>query len=164
MTSMTPRKAQLTLPADNQILITRDFDAPAHLVWRAYTEPELVSRWWHTGRGEMTECTIDLRVGGRYRFAMNASEGGFEVAFNGEFKEIVENERLVSTEIYEGAPEGTPPVLNTLTFDEQDGRTHLVLLMEADSKATRDAIIESGMEHGLQDAFDLMEGIARELA
>ena len=160
MTSMTPRKATLTLPADDQILITRDFDAPVHLVWKAYTTPELVRRWWHAGRGEMTDCTIDLRVGGGYRFAMNASEGGFEVAFNGEFREIVENERLVSTETYEGAP-GAPPVLNVLTFAEDDGRTHLNLLMECGDKETRDMIVATGMEDGLQDALDLLEEVAR---
>jgi uncharacterized protein YndB with AHSA1/START domain len=160
MTSMTPRKATLTLPADEQILITRDFDAPVHLVWKAYTTPELVRRWWHAGRGGMHTCEIDLRVGGRYRFAMNAREGGYEVAFHGEFREIVENARLVSTEVYEGAP-GAPPVLNTLTFTEVDGRTHLELLMEADSRETRDMIIATGMEDGLQDALDLLEEVAR---
>ncbi len=164
MTSMTPRKATLTLPADDQILVTREFDAPAHLVWKAYTTPELVRRWWHAGRGNMHTCEIDLRVGGRYRFAMNAREGGFEVAFNGEFREVVEPERLVATESYEGAPGNSPPVLNVVTFTEEDGRTRLELLMECGDKATRELIIETGMEDGLQDALDLLEEVARSQA
>ena len=74
--------AVVTLPTDTEILITREFDAPKHLVYRAYTEPDLVSRWWPGKRGEMTLCEIDLRVGGSYRYVMNAT-GGFEVGFHG---------------------------------------------------------------------------------
>ena len=150
--------AKVTLPTDEQILITREFDAPAHLVWRAWTEPELVRRWWHANRGEMTTCDIDLRVGGAWRFVMVA-EGGFEVGFHGEYREIVPNERIVSTEVYEGAPGGEPAV-NTVTFIEEDGRTTLTILMQAPSKEVRDAIIETGMEAGLQDALDLLEQVA----
>jgi uncharacterized protein YndB with AHSA1/START domain len=161
MTMTTDRRATLTLPADNQIHIVREFDAPPEAVYRAYTEADLVRRWWHAGRGEMTECTIDARVGGGYRFAMNASEGGFEVAFNGEFLEVVPGERIVATESYEGAPDG-PPVLNTVTFaDNGAGGTTLTILMETDSMATRDAIIATGMENGLQDALSLLEDVAR---
>jgi uncharacterized protein YndB with AHSA1/START domain len=163
MTGMTKNAATLTLEGDRVIRVVREFDAPAHLVWRAYTEPELVRRWWHAGHGEMSECTIDLRVGGRYRFAMDAASTGGEVAFNGEFREIVENERLVAAEYYEGIPDG-PPVVNTLTFAEQDGRTHLELLMECDSPEQRDGIVASGMEGGLKVALDLLEEVARTLA
>ena len=70
MASATSGTAKVTLPAADQILIEREFAAPAHLVWRAVTEPELVRRWWHAGRGEMTACEIDLRVGGTWRYAM----------------------------------------------------------------------------------------------
>jgi uncharacterized protein YndB with AHSA1/START domain len=150
--------AKVTLPTDEQILITREFDAPKHLVYEAYTTPELVKRWWHAKRGEMTTCEIDLRVGGKWRYAMVA-EGGFEVGFHGEYREIVPNERIVSTEVYEGAPGGEPAV-NTVTFSEDDGRTTLTILMQAPSKEVRDMIIDSGMEDGLQDALDLLEEVA----
>src|ERR671919_1263224 len=104
MEQMTTRgTAKVTLPADEQILITREFDAPKHLVYEAWTTPELVRRWWHAKRGEMTVAEIDLRVGGKWRYAM-VTEDGFEVAFRGEYREIVPNERIVSTEVYEGAP------------------------------------------------------------
>ena len=97
--------AMVTLPTDEQILITREFDAPRHLVFRAWTTPELVRRWWHAKRGEVTVAEIDLRVGGAWRYVMIA-DGGFEVGFHGEYREIVPNERIVSTETYEGLPEG----------------------------------------------------------
>jgi uncharacterized protein YndB with AHSA1/START domain len=88
--------ATVTLPTDEQILITREFDAPKHLVYRAWTTPELVRRWWTARRGEMTTCEIDLRVGGTWRYVMVA-DGGMEVAFHGEYREIVPDERLVTT-------------------------------------------------------------------
>ena len=156
--TVTSRTATVTLPADDQILITREFDAPRHLVYKAWTTPELVKRWWHANRGEMTVAEIDLRVGGRWRYAMVTPEG-FEVAFHGEYREIVPNERLVSTEVYEAAPDAE--AVDTLTLTEADGRTTLTLLVQHASKEHRDAHIESGMEDGLQDALDLLEQVAR---
>ena len=156
----TSGTAKVTLPADDQILITREFDAPRHLVYEAYTTPELVRRWWHANRGEMQVAEIDLRVGGRWRY-VSVTPDGVEVAFNGEYREIVPNERLVSTEVYEGAGEAGA-TLNTLTLEEVDGRTRLTILVECPSKEVRDAIIESGMEEGLQDALDLLEQVAQE--
>jgi uncharacterized protein YndB with AHSA1/START domain len=149
--------AQVTLPADDQILITREFDAPKHLVYKAFTTPELVKRWWHANRGEMTVAEIDLREGGKWRYVMVA-EGDFEVGFHGEYREIVPNERIVSTEIYEGMP-GAEAV-NTMTLTEADGRTTLEILVQHASKENRDAHIESGMEAGMQDAMDLLEEVA----
>lgn len=154
------RTARVTLPTDEQILIVREFDAPRELVWEAFTTPELVRRWWHAGRGEMTVVEIDLRVGGRWRYAMTATNGGFEVGFHGEYREILPHERIVSTEAYEGAPEAEPAV-NTMTLDERDGRTTLTLLVQHANKANRDAHVGSGMEDGLQDALDLLEQVAR---
>jgi uncharacterized protein YndB with AHSA1/START domain len=151
--------AKVTLPADNQILIEREFDAPKELVWKAFTTPELVQRWWHARRGEMKVAEIDLRPGGSWRYAMTTHEGGFEVAFHGEYREVVPHERIVSTEVYEGAP-GAGPAVNTLTLEERDGRTRLTILVEHASKADRDAHVASGMEDGLQDALDLLEQIA----
>jgi uncharacterized protein YndB with AHSA1/START domain len=154
------RTAKVTLPGDEQILIERELDAPKELVWEALTTPELVRRWWHARRGEMTAVEIDFRVGGRWRYAMTATNGGFEVAFHGEYREIVPHERIVSTEVFEGAPEAGAAV-NTLTLEERDGRTTLTILVEHSSKAARDFHIDSGMEDGLQDALDLLEQVAR---
>jgi uncharacterized protein YndB with AHSA1/START domain len=154
--------AKVTLPTDDQILITREFDAPKELVYKAWTTPELVRRWWHAKRGEVTVCEIDLRVGGRWRSVMVTHEGGIEVGFHGEYREIVPNERLVSTEVFEGLPEGVPEgeSVNTLTLTEVDGRTRVEILVQHATKAHRDGQIESGMEDGLQDALDLLEEIA----
>jgi uncharacterized protein YndB with AHSA1/START domain len=166
MALVSSGKAKVTLPTDEQIQITRDFDAPRHLVYRAWTTPELVKRWWNARRGEMTLAEIDLRVGGRWRYVM-VTPDGFEVGFHGEYREIVPNERLVTTEIYEGLPEGVSEddaaTLNTATFAEADGQTRLTILVQAQNKASRDAIIESGMEAGLQDALDLAEELLRSL-
>src|SRR5690242_16424841 len=100
----TSGTAKVTTPADNQILITREFDAPRHLVWRAYTEPELIKRWWAGDRGTVTSVEVDLRVGGGWRYVMTANPG-FEVAFHGEYREISAPERLVNTEAFEGIPD-----------------------------------------------------------
>ncbi len=153
-------RATVTLPTDEQILITREFDAPKHLVYKAWTTPELVKRWWHANRGEVTSAEIDLRVGGTWRY-VSVTDDGFEVAFHGEYREIVPNERIVSTEAYEGSPDADAnATLNTLTLTEADGRTSLAILVEHASKQDRDAHIESGMEDGLQDALDLLEEVA----
>jgi uncharacterized protein YndB with AHSA1/START domain len=152
--------ARVTLPTDEQILITREFNAPKELVYKAFTTPELVKRWWHAKRGEVTIAEIDLRVGGKWRYVMVA-DGGMEVGFHGEYREIVPNERLVSTEVFEGYPD--EEAVNTATFTEVDGRTTLEILVQHSSKEARDAHIESGMEAGLQDALDLLEQVAASL-
>jgi uncharacterized protein YndB with AHSA1/START domain len=149
--------AKVSLPTDEQILITREFAAPKHLVYTAYTTPELVRRWWSGQQGEMTSCEIDLRVGGRWRYVMIAT-GGYEVAFHGEYREIVPNERIVTTEVFEGMPEGQ--AVDTVTFAEADGRTTLSILVQHTSKEHRDGHIDSGMETGMQEAMDLMEQVA----
>ena len=164
---MTSGSTVVTVPTDTQIQITRDFNAARHLVYKAWTTPELVKRWWNAKRGEVTVAEIDLRVGGAWRYAMVA-DGGFEVAFHGEYLEVEPNERIVTTETYEGLPEevseeeGT--TINTATFVEVDGRTVVTLLIQAPNKVSRDAIVASGMEAGLQDALDLLEEVAISLA
>jgi uncharacterized protein YndB with AHSA1/START domain len=163
MAATTSGTAKVTLPTDEQILITREFDAPKHLVYEAWTTPDLVKRWWNAKRGEVTIAEIDLRVGGTWRYVM-VTDDGFEVGFHGEYREIVPNVRIVSTEVYEGLPAGVTEeegaTVNTATFTEENGRTTLTILVQAASKASRDAIIESGMEAGLQDALDLLEEVA----
>lgn len=149
-------KATVTLRGVDEILIAREFDAPRHLVYRAYTTPELVKRWWSGRRGRTTSVEIDLRVGGRWRYAMVADEG-FEVAFHGEFKEIVPEERIVNTEVYEAVPDAE--ALVTVTFEEIDGRTKLTALMQMPSREVRDMAAEM-MEAGVQEAYDLLEEVA----
>ena len=152
--------AVVTLPAPDKILITRQFAARAELVYRAWTTPELIRRWWHADRGEIVSIDVDLRVGGGWRYVMTA-HGGFEVAFHGEYCEIETNRRLVSTEIYEGAPEAE--ALTTITFSEQDGRTTVSILVAHANQQDRDRHLHSGMEDGLQDALKLMDAVLGDL-
>ena len=149
--------ATVTLPADDQILITREFDAPKELVYRTWTTPDLVRRWWAGQRGEVTIAEIDLRVGGTWRYVM-VIRGGLEIAFHGEYREIVPNERIVSTEVFEGMPDAGSSVVTT-TFAEVDGRTVLSLLGQYPSREVRDAVIHSGMEGGMQEQMDAVEEI-----
>jgi uncharacterized protein YndB with AHSA1/START domain len=149
--------AKVTLPADDQILITREFDAPSELVFKAWTTPELVKRWWSGQRGAVTSAEIDLRVGGMWRYVMDAT-GGFEVAFHGEYREIVPNELIVTTEVFEGMPDAQ--AVDTITFAEVDGRTTLTMLVQHTSKEDRDGHINSGMEGGMQESMDALEQVA----
>ncbi|MEU6608225.1 SRPBCC family protein [Streptomyces shenzhenensis] len=161
--------ATLTLPADDQILITRDFDAPRRLVYRAWTTPELVKRWWCGERGTMDTVEMDFRIDGKWRYVMTA-EGGFEIAFHGEYREIVPEERIVWTEVFEGVPGMTPEeaeknaAVNTAVFTEKDGRTSLWMLTEVPNRTIRDAIIQSGMETGVQEQMAALEKLAASLA
>jgi uncharacterized protein YndB with AHSA1/START domain len=160
----------ITLPSDEQILITRELAAAPPLVYRAWTTPELVKRWWSGGHGPVTVADIDLRIGGTWRFVISGA-GGYEVAFHGEYREIAPNERLVYTEVFEGAPapaDGdagtTEPPLDIVTFAPSDsGGTTLTLLVECHTKALRDLILESGMEAGVQGQMAALEEVARSL-
>ena len=154
----------VSLPSDTEILITREFAAPARLVYQAFTTPDLVKRWWSARRGEVTSAEIDLRVGGKWRWVM-VTEAGFEVAFHGVYREIEPNQRIVHTEVYEGAPGGDENgALVTMNLVEKEGRTTLTLVTEMPTKEGRDMILESGMEAGMQDAYDLLEEVAISLS
>jgi uncharacterized protein YndB with AHSA1/START domain len=157
----TTNSAVVTLPSDTQILITREFDAPRQLVFRAYTTPELIRRWWSGDRGEVTSAEVDLRPGGGWRYVMTAN-AGFEVAFHGEYQEIIPGERIVSTEVYEGAPDAAAVV--TTTFAEHDGRTTLSILVQHISRENRDMHLNSGMEAGMQESLNHLEQVARSLS
>lgn len=154
------RRAVVTLPTDTQVLITREFDAPRHLVYRAWTTPELIRRWWSGDRGEVTSIEVDLRVGGAWRYVMIANQG-FEVAFHGEYQEVVPDERIVSTEVFEGAPDAV--AVTTTSFAEQDGRTTVSILVQHSSRENRDLHVNSGMEDGLQEAMDHLDQVVASL-
>jgi len=151
--------AKVTLPADDQILITREFNAPRHLVYKAWTTPELVRRWWHAKRGEVTVAEIDLRVGGRWRF-VTAGEG-YEVGVHGVYRLLVPGERIVCTEVYEGHPDAeASAALCTYTFHDAGGRTTVGAHTQLRTREDRDAMLDSGMEHGVQAAWELWDRVA----
>ena len=128
-------------------------------MWRAYTTPELVARWWAGQRGEVTSAEIDLRVGGTWRYVMVSPEG-FEVAFHGEYREIVPEERLVTTEVFEGAGPDAGAALVTTTLTDEGERTILDQVMEVSSREVRDMILSTGMEDGMQESYDALEAVA----
>lgn len=145
--------------AEKQILIVRELDAPTGLVYEAWTTPELVKHWWGGGRGTVKSAEIDLRVGGEWQYAL-VEKDGLQSTFRGEYREIVPNERLVSTErneIVQGES------VNTVVFTEIDGRTRLTLLMQLASSQARDAAFNSGMEIILEEQMKLLELIAASL-
>jgi len=152
--------AVVTLPTDTQILITRVFDAPKHLVYKAWTTPELIKRWWGGDRGEVRVAEVDLRVGGKWRYVMMA-HGTFEVAFHGEYREVTPNERVVSTQIFEPIPDVEAVV--TITFTESDGHTTLTMLVQHPNQESRDGHINSGMEDGMNEAMDHLQLVATSL-
>jgi uncharacterized protein YndB with AHSA1/START domain len=159
MTTTNKGSARVTLPSDTQILITREFDAPPHLVFRVWTTPELVQKWWAGEHGITTTVDMDFRVGGTWRYVLVTTNGD-EVAFHGEYREVVPDQRVVWTEHMEGPwPEGEP-VVNTLTLIDHDGRTFLELLSDCPDRLVRDTIINYGMESGMQEQMDIIARLA----
>lgn len=156
--------AIIALPSDTEILITRVFDAPAELVFKAYTTPELVKRWWGCETTEWLVCEIDLREGGRWRYITR--DHGVEVGFHGEYREIDPPHRLVTTEMFEGAPDtdDAHAPLNVVTFEEEDGITTMKLRVQCINREQRDGILNSGMESGMQIAYNRLEDLARDMA
>jgi uncharacterized protein YndB with AHSA1/START domain len=152
--------ASVTLPNDTQILITREFDAPPALVWRTVTEPGLVRQWWGAGHGEMTVCEIDLRVGGRWRYAQTAASSGDTVEFYGEYLELEEGAKIVNTEIFAPFPDNPTTCTMTLTPSADGARTTLQTLVQHTTQESRDMHVNSGMEGGLQRSFDALERTA----
>jgi uncharacterized protein YndB with AHSA1/START domain len=153
--------AEVTLPSDTQILITREFGAPKRLIYRAWTTPDLIKRWWSGDRGDVVVADVDLRVGGNWRYVMRTT-AGFEVAFHGQYREIIPNDRIISTEIFEGMPDAE--AVSTLSLTESHGRTTLRLLVQHLSREHRDAHINSGMEGGMQESMDHLEQVAISLS
>jgi uncharacterized protein YndB with AHSA1/START domain len=155
-------KLKVTLPSDKEILLARVFDAPRALVFEAMTRPEHVRRWWCWMDGAtMPVCEIDLRVGGKYRFVMHGAQCG-EVAFHGEYLEVVRPERIVHTEVFEPFPDS--PAHVTVSLAERDGKTHYQARVVHQTKEARDMHVQSGMEEGAGVALDLLEEIAQTLA
>jgi uncharacterized protein YndB with AHSA1/START domain len=155
----TSRTTTVTLPTDRQILITRTFDAAPHLVYRALTTPELVSRWWPAGLDGVTRIDIDLRVGGAWRYSLVTNDGA-EIALHGEYREIEPCARLVFTEVWDDRPAAEALVSVTLT--SADGKTGVARLAQFHNVQDRDEHLQR-MQYGLQAAMALFEQIVLSL-
>ncbi len=152
--------AKVTLPDDLSILITRQFDAPAHILYKAVTTPALVKRWWGFDHSEWLVCEIDLRVGGRWRYLTREPDGQ-EVGFSGEYLELAPPNRIVNTEIFDPFPDA--PATCTWTLTESNGVTTMTTLVRHLAKEHRDGHIASGMEGGMQISMNRLEDLARSL-
>jgi len=149
----------LTLPSDTEIVMSRAFDAPRALVFLAHSSCEHIRQWWGRRDHTMPECRMDFRPGGAWRFVNRDAEGN-EYAFYGEYREIVEPERIDWTFGFEGMPGA--PGLETMRLEEHDGRTTLTTRSFFGSLEERDAVIRSGMEDGAAETWDrLAEHLAR---
>lgn len=168
-----PRPVEVKTPTDREVVVIRTFEAPASLVWDAHTKPDLLKRWLIGQPGwSMPYCTVDLRVGGRYRYVWRNDADGSEFGSHGEHLEIETHRRIVTSERmdgldgrpldYENPPLDGDPALNTLTLAEAGGRTTLTLSMVFPSAEIRDMAVGSGMTDGMALGYDLLDGLLAE--
>ncbi len=148
-------------PNQRDVTVTRVYDAPARLVFKAWTEPAHLMQWFGPEGWPVTLCEVDFRVGGHYRMAMTGPNGEQSGAFGGEYFEIVPNERLVLDDAFE-AP-GSPKMLWTVTFDEKDGKTTLTIHILFWSIAMKEEYLGVGMLEGLGSALDQLAGVSQSL-
>lgn len=146
----------VTPHGDSAILISRTFNAPRSLVWRAYTEPELVKRWLGVRAGwTLPICEIDLRVGGRYRYVWRKESKDFDMGMSGTYREIEAPDHLICTEQFDD-PWYLGESLVTATFTEENGQTTLDLLQQFATQEARDGALNSGMARGVGESFDML--------
>lgn len=156
-------KLHVETAGDREIIMRRAFDAPRHLVWEAYTNPELLKRWllgppdW-----SMIVCEVDLRVGGKFRFVWRKT-GGTEMGMGGEYREVVAPERITQTELFDQDwTDGE--AISRLVLTEENGGTVATTTVTYVSKETRDAVLQSGMADGVGISYDRLEKMLLEEA
>jgi uncharacterized protein YndB with AHSA1/START domain len=154
MSSTQTKKLVVTTPSDREIQMVRAFDAPRDLVFKAFTDPELIPKWWGPRNTTTVVDTLELRAGGKWRF-LNIESDGTEHAFRGEFREIVPPSRIVWTFEYE--PWAGHVTVETSTFEEQDGKTTVTTVSVFDSVEDRDGMLNSGMETGAGESYDRLD-------
>ena len=164
---VTIERAQVTLPSDREVKVTRSFKAPRPLVYRGFTEPALVQRWLLGPPGwSMPVCEMDVRVGGRYRWRWRSDKDGREFGFTGTFREVAPPARLVHTEIYDPGTVGDAhpesESIVTVAFTENSGITTVTTLIDFGSKEARDAAVATGMTDGMEQSYQLLDAILRE--
>jgi uncharacterized protein YndB with AHSA1/START domain len=159
----------VTTPSDLEIVMTRDFDAPQQLVWDAMTRPELIRRWMFTPPGwTWAVCEMDVRVGGKFRWAWNGPDGSLALTIWGEHREVTPPSRIVHTERMEmgagqgdcgggGDPSQTWELLATLELTEELGKTQMCMTLLFPSKDARDGALASGMEHGMAAGYETLD-------
>lgn len=150
---------EMSTPTDTTIVIVRSFDAPRSLVWRAHTEPELVKRWLTGPSGHtIPECEIDLRVGGAYRYVWEWLDG--RMVATGIYKKIEAEHRILCTEVFDIFPDNETLVEQVLS--EQGGRATVTMHLQYDSQATRDGVLQSPMDEGLEASYRSLDALVAE--
>jgi uncharacterized protein YndB with AHSA1/START domain len=150
-------KLTISTPSDREIRMEREFDAPRELVYRAFTDPELVPRWWGSRTGKTIVDKMDVRPGGSWRY-VQISPDGAEHAFRGEYREANPPEHITWTFEYE--PMAGHILVETMTFEViRDNRTRIVTLSTFDTTEERDGMLQSGMESGAAESYERLEGL-----
>lgn len=163
MDAVTKHKMTLTMPSDVEFQLTRSFDAPRELVFRAWTEPKHLKQWFGCV-ANLSKCDVDLSVAGGYRYTMGAANGQPAGTIFGVYREIAIPERLVYTQGFVTDGFLSPNALVTVTFIEQDGRTTLTSTTWHNSRADRDMHLASGVEKGAEASFDQLDAHIRTMA
>jgi uncharacterized protein YndB with AHSA1/START domain len=162
-------KLQVATPTDTTIVMTRTFDAPRRLVWDAMTKADLVRRWMYCPPGwSWAQCEMDVRVGGKFRWAWNGPDGRLALALSGEHREVTPPTRIVHTERMEAGPGacgsggGSDAVVVTLELIEQGAQTQLKMTIVCPTKETRDGMLASGMEQGMEAGYQQLDALLTE--
>lgn len=159
-----PRPAEVTLPSDREVRVTRTFNAPRQLVWEAHTRPDLVRRWQGYEGWDMPVCDMDLRVGGKYRWQWRQLEDGKAFGFFGTFTEVDCPSNLVHDQYFDpgdmdyAMPTGDPCIVS-LELSEQNGVTTLVCNLMFASKDARDEALSTGMTDGMVHSYSRLDGV-----
>jgi uncharacterized protein YndB with AHSA1/START domain len=168
MTATINSTAQVSLPSDTEVRVTRDFKAPRTLVWQAHVDPKLFQRWIGGYPGwTMPVCEMDVRTGGKYRWRWRTDDGGMEFGFFGEYREVVAPSHMIAAEYYDpgtmgGAMDASSPTINQTSFTEKNGVTTLVTLLKYVSKEARDAAVSTGMTDGMEVSFARLDKLVAE--
>lgn len=160
-----PHPAEVTLPSDREVRVTRQFNASRQLVYDAHTKPELVRRWQTGYPGwDMSVCDMDVRVGGKYRWQWKNREDGKQFGFYGAFTDVNAPSRLVHDQYFDpgemeySMPVGDPCIVS-LSLSEQNGVTTLVCTLKFVSEQARDEAVATGMTDGMEVSYARLDGL-----
>lgn len=164
-----PAQAQVTLPSDCEVRVTRQFNAPRQLVWDAHTKPALVQKWQLGPPGwDMPVCEMDVRVGGKYKWQWKGQEDGKQFGFHGTFTEVTPPSKITHEEFYDpgdiGGAMPTDPCIVSLDLSEQNGVTTLVCTMKFASKEARDGAVSTGMTDGMEMGYARLDEMFKKAA
>jgi uncharacterized protein YndB with AHSA1/START domain len=158
-------KLKVETPEDRpETIMTRTFNAPRELVFKAHSSCEHVSKWWGPRRHSFASCEMDFVEGGAWRYVLRNEDGSEEYPFKGEFREIQAPERLTWTFIFDVEPFKEHETLETIVFSEEDGQTTVTVTSFYPSIEIRDFVLTTGMTEGLAETWDRLEEYAATLA